>query len=226
MLALLLLPYLFGPSVTAQDPVAPTESPPVIAVSFKWFKDRQPAENVAPSLAPQPEMNDANKNMARQRRQNASAGDRDPNLDSMDGRSAALDKIVQDSRESPPIDGFTYAVRFQNLGALTTQTVFWEYQFKETGNATSISRRRFVCAVKIKPQKQTDLRVFSTLGPSNVIDVKNLSKGSGEQFQESVVIDRVEYADGTSWERKDWNSDEVKVSAQTRSNRITPCRSF
>ena len=226
MLALLLLPYLFWLPPGGQDPLATTEAPPVIAVSFKWFKDRQPAENVAPSLAPQPEMNDASKTMARQRRQNASAGDRDPNLDSLDSRSGALDKIVQDSRESPPIDGFTYAVRFQNSGAVLTQAVFWEYQFKEIANAANISRRRFVCAVKIKPQKQTDLRVFSTLGPSNVVDVKNLAKGSGEQFQESVVIDRVEYADGTTWERKDWNGDDVKVTAQTRTNRMTPCRSF
>jgi len=225
MLTLFLLPFLFGPSLAGQNPAGTTDAAPVIAVSFKWFKDRQPAENVASPLGPQPEMNDSTKTMARQRRANASAGDRDPNLDSMDSRSAALEDIVRQSREAPPIDGFTYTVRLQNAGASTTQTVFWEYHFKETANAENISRRRFVCAIKIKPQKQTDLRVFSTLGPSNVVDVKNLAKGSGE-FQESVVIDRVEYADGTTWERKDWNGDEVKVSAQTRSNRITPCRSF
>src|SRR5947207_11002535 len=106
MKALLLLPLLFTLFPPGQDPAAADENAQVVVVSFKYFKDRQPVDNarratfdLAPAMIPQ------NKNFERQRRENASAGDRDPNLDTLDGRGAALEKIVQDSREAPPVAG-------------------------------------------------------------------------------------------------------------------------
>ena len=64
----------------------------------------------------------------------------------------------------------------------------------------NVTRRRFLCNVKIKPEQAKDLQIFSLGGPSDVISVKSLAKGSGNQFQEAVVIDRVEYADGSFWQ--------------------------
>jgi hypothetical protein len=227
MIALLLLPLLITFQPSHQDPPGSDERSPVKVTSFRWFKDRQAAENVVePPPGPQPAMIGANRNFERQRRINASAGDRDPNLDTLDGRSAALDKIVQESREAEPVDGFTYEARFQNTGTKLTQTIFWEYQFTEKVNAANTSRRRFVCAVKLKPEKDKVLQVFSTLGPNNVINVKNLARGLGRQFEESIVIDRIEYADGSVWQRKDWNFEEVKLTARARSDRTAACRSF
>lgn len=226
MFALLLLPVLFV-ACASQDPPPSGERGPVVVLSFKWFKDRQPVENAAAdSTGPQPAMTAANKNFERQKRINATAADRDPNLDTIDGRSAAIDKIVQQSRQSDPIDGFVYEVRLQNAAAKLAQTVFWEYQFKQTANSGNVSRRRFVCAVKIKPQKDKVLQVFSTLPPSTVINVKDLAKGSGNQFEESIVIDRIEYADGSFWQRQDWNFDEAKFTAKARSDRAAVCRNF
>src|SRR6266581_3838111 len=132
MVVLLLLPLLFVFQPSRQNPSASDERSPVLVVSFRWFKDRQAAENAVAPPGPQPEMIPANRNFERQRRINASAGERDPNLDTLDGRSAALDKIVQESREAEPLDGFTYEVKFKNLDNKLAQTIFWEYQFKET----------------------------------------------------------------------------------------------
>ena len=227
MLALLLLPILFTASHACQNPTGAGQGSPVVVLSFSWFKDRQAAEKaVAQPPGPQPAMIAANKNFERNRRINASAAERDPNLDTVDGRSAALDKIMQESREQPPIDGYTYKVRFQNGSAKLTQTIYWEYQFKETANPANVSRRRFVCALKIKPQKDKELEVFSTLGPSNVIDIKNLTKGTGNQFEESILIHRIEYDDGSTWQRKDWDFDEAKLTAKARDDRSAVCRSF
>src|SRR6059036_1352887 len=161
MPVLLLLPFLFVFQPLRQNPAASDERAPVVVMNFRWFRDRQAAENaVAQPPGPQPAMIAANKNFERNRRINASAAERDPNLDTVDGRSAALDKIMQESREQPPIDGYTYKVRFQNGSAKLTQTIYWEYQFKETANPANVSRRRFVCALKIKPQKDKELEVF------------------------------------------------------------------
>lgn len=228
MRTLLLLPLLFTLSPSRQNPTASDESSPVAVLSFGWFKDRQPVENAATGpVPPQPAMIAANKNFEKQRRINAPAGDRDPNADTLDGRSAELERIVQESRQAQPIDGFVYQIKLGNASSKLTQTIFWEYQFIESANPKNVARRRFVCSLKIKPEKEKDLQVFSSLGPSNVINVKSLSKGSGDQFQETVVINRVEYADGSFWQRKDWDFDNVKLTATAHQDRAAPvCRTF
>jgi hypothetical protein len=73
--------------------------------------------------------------------------------------------------------------------------------------------RQFLCAVNIKPDKDKELQAFSVSGPSEVISAGSLSnKSGGNPFAEKVIINRVEYADGTIWQRKDWNFGEIKTT--------------
>ncbi|HSP63170.1 MAG TPA: hypothetical protein VLQ90_09330 [Pyrinomonadaceae bacterium] len=228
MKTLFLLPFLLifgGPS---QNPATGNESSAVVVVSFKWFKDRQPVENAVTSITPQPAPIAADKNFERQKRINASAGDRDPHADTLDARGAELDRIVQESREAPPVDGFVYVVKFKSASTKPIERIFWEYQFKETANPANVTRRRFLCNARIKPAQAKDLEIFSLGGPSDVISVKSLAKGSGNQFQEAVVIDRVEYADGSFWQLKDWTFDVSKLVSKPRagSQKMSMCRGF
>jgi len=64
--------------------------------------------------------------------------------------------------------------------------------------------------VDLAEGKSRDLEGFSLSGPSDVVDVKTLN--SGAAFKETVVINRIEYSDGTIWQRKAWNLAEVKGS--------------
>ena len=163
--------------------------------------------------------------MSRKQRADGTAPERDPQLDKLETRSASLDNIGQQTSESRQVDGFTYEVKFKNLETKQVQTIFWEYLFKETADPQNTSRRRFICGVKIKPDQAKLVQVFSTLGPGNVIKLTNLKKGSGKQFDESVVIDRIEYEDGSLWQRKDWNLEEAKTALK-RGERSGVCRSF
>ncbi|HLR07564.1 MAG TPA: hypothetical protein VK117_17245 [Pyrinomonadaceae bacterium] len=229
MKTLLLLPLLLIFGDSTQNPAPQDGSSPVVVVGFKWFKDRQPVDNaVAAPVTPQPAPIAADRNFERQKRINASAGDRDPHADTLDARGAELDRIVQESREAPPADGFVYVVKFKSVGAKPIARVFWEYQFKETANPANLTRRRFLCNVKIKPEQAKDLEMFSLGGPSDVISVKSLAKGSGDQFQETVVIDRVEYADGSFWQLKGWTFDVSKLVSKPRadSQKVSMCRGF
>jgi hypothetical protein len=135
---------------------------------------------------------------------------------------------VQESRAAPPVDGFVYAVKFKSASAKPIARIFWEYQFKETANPANVTHRRFLCNVKMKPEQAKDLEIFSLGGPSDVISVKSLSKESGNQFQEAVVIDRVEYADGSFWQLKDWTVDVSKLVSRARANpqNAPMCRGF
>ncbi|SRR6266436_1380640 len=229
MKILLLLPLLLMPGSANQNPPAVEGSTPVVVTGFKLIKDRKPIENaVGVTSSPAPAMIDANKNFERNRRANAPAGERDPNADTVDGRSAELERIVQESRESRPVDGFTYMLKVQNGSGKTIQIIFWEYQFREVANPANFTRRQFLCSARINPEKGRDLQVFSLLGPSNVIDVKSLTKSSANLFEEGVLINRVEFVGGTFWERPGWDVNELKLTPKARSEtrNMPACRSL
>ncbi len=215
MRTLLLLSFLLMLVPPGHTGAVADEGAVVVVLSSKWSKSRQtialpPTATTAPADAMIP----ANKNFERNRRANGPAGVADPNVDSMDGRRAAMEKSVQESRMPKPkaVDGFMYQVKVRNTSTKVIEVMFWEYQFKETANPANAVRRQFLCGVNIKPDKEKELLAFSLSGPSDVISVASLSKQSGNLFVEKVVINRVEYADGTIWQRKDWNFAEMMPS--------------
>jgi hypothetical protein len=129
-----------------------------------------------------------------------------------DGRSAAIEKSVQESRtpKAEPRDGFAYRVKVKNSAAKVVEIVFWEYRFYDPANPELVARRQFLCGVNIRPDKDKELEGFSLSGPSDVVSVSAL--GGKSQFKEDVLINRVEYSDGSIWQRKDWSFAEVKRS--------------
>jgi hypothetical protein len=227
MLSLLLLPILLVFQPSQQKSPASGEQPPVVATYFRWFRDRQEAKkSVLPARGPEPPLIEPNKSIGRNQKAEGTAPERDPNAEKVEARSASLDQIAEQAGESARVDGFTYEVKFKNLNAKQAQIIFWEYQFKEIITPENTSRRRYVCGVKIKPDTDKLIQIFSTLGPSPVINVKNLMKGSGKQFDESVIIDRIEFEDGSVWQRKDWSSEEARFAVTKRDVRSGICRSF
>src|SRR4030095_13259889 len=79
-----------------------SETSPVTVVNYKWSKARRVIENhdAAGAPAPASAMIPANKNFARNVRANDPAGVRDPNADTIDGRSAAMKKSIQEPRSA------------------------------------------------------------------------------------------------------------------------------
>lgn len=213
MKVLLLLPLLLILISTAHAQNTTNDGSSLTVLSSKWFKSRQTIEkldsaNPSPAGAVLP----LNKNFELNARNNAPAGMRDPNADTVDGRRAALEKSVQDARapKPKPVDGFAYRAKVENSSAKVVEVIFWEYQFTEASNPSMVTRRQFLCGVNIKPNKDKELQAFGLSGPSDVISAEGLANKAGKLFEEKVVINRVEYADGSIWQRKDWNFAEVK----------------
>jgi len=213
MKAVLLLSLLLSLLAPFQGPMVPSDTSPLTVASFKWSRARRnaetaPVEGNAPARAMIPQ----NRNFARNARINDPQGVRDPNSDTLDGRSAALEKSVAESRapQKKTLDGFAYRIKVQNPTTKVVEIVFWEYQFHDPANPDLVARRQFLCGVNIPAGKGKDLEGFSLSGPSDVIDVKTLNAGAS--FKENVLINRVEYSDGSIWQRKAWNLAEVKSS--------------
>jgi hypothetical protein len=153
MRTLLLLPLLLTPVSALQNNAG--VGAPVTVVNSRWTKTRQ--KIVKPDTqgsTPAAAMTPADKIFARNRRVNDPAGVRDPNADTLDARSAAIDKAVRDSRtQSIEVEGYDYRVKVQNPAQKAVEVVFWEYQFEETANPSNLTRRQFLCGVQIKGGK-------------------------------------------------------------------------
>jgi hypothetical protein len=212
MKTVLLLPLILALFPQTQNPVISHEGTPVVVISSRWLKNRQIIAQPPDGITPAPAMIAANKTYEKNRRENTSPAERDPNLDTIDGRSAALERAVQDSRAPKPVDGFAYRAKVHNASTKPIEIIFWEYQFKEGPDSTIVTRRQFLCGVSIKPEKDKELQAFSLSGPHTVVSVDALGGKSATRGEENVVINRVEFADGTIWQRKDWSFGEVRLS--------------
>ena len=215
MKLLFVFPILLSLLIPYQAANQNGESSPLTVVNFKWAKTRRttetpPVQGNAPAHAMIPQ----NKNLARNARINDPQGVRDPNLDTLDGRREAMDKSVQESRTAKPkaTDGYTYRIKVQNPGKNAVEIVFWEYQSHDPADPSLVARRQFLCGVNIGGEKSKELEGFSLSGPSDVVNVSTLANKSENPFKEQVLINRVEYADGSIWQRKGWSLAEVKAS--------------
>lgn len=213
MKVLLLFLMLISLVTFGQTLTPASNSSPMSIASFKWTRARQKVDSQQSDVSvPERQVIPQNKNFARNARMNEPRGARDPNQDTLDGRSAALEKSVQESRQtnSEPRDGYAYRIKVKNEAKQVAEVVFWEYQFYDTANPSLVARRQFLCGVNIRPDKDKELEGFSLSGPSDVVSVAALTDKS--RFKETVLVNRVEYSDGSIWQRKDWNLKEVKAS--------------
>ena len=228
LLLLLLLFLVFSVPSYAQSNALDDQKTPVVVVSARWTRERQSGDKAVQSaVGPAPAITKESRNFERQKRINDPVGMRDPNADTLDARGSELERIVQQSRQAEPVDGYLYQLKIQNVSPKVIQNVFWEYEFTEVANTTNVSQRRFMCGGEIKPERQKELQIFSLVGPSEVVNVKSLAKVAGKGFRAAVIINRVEYSDGTFWQRNGWSVDALKLRPDSRSkSAASVCRSL
>jgi len=218
MKTLLLLPLLA--MLAFPDRIVQTGTPDgsqITVLGFKWSKSRQTTGTSVPEKPmPARAVTQADKNYDRNVRINDPAGVRDPNADTLDGRGAALEKSVRSAEKAQArtVDNFAYQAKIHNASKQVVEIIFWEYQFIDPAAPDRVTRRQFLCGVNVKPDKDKDLQAFSLSGPVNAVSAENLADRPVSPLKENVVINRVEFADGKSWTRKDWNAGEIKTAYQ------------
>ena len=98
--------------------------------------------------------------------------------------------------------GFQYRVTVKNGGRKIIRTVEWEYVFLHPGTGKEAMRHPFASKTRIKPGEKKELLHFSTAPPTPVIPIRGDGGQPAPTFLESVRITRVEYSDGSLWERR------------------------
>jgi hypothetical protein len=94
---------------------------------------------------------------------------------------------------------YSYEIRVKNTGTKTIRGLVWEYAFSDPAEK-NVRSRQYESKIKIRPGGIKSL--FAKGGPPRgVVNANQVSKMPANNSPEQVIIERVEYADGTVWTR-------------------------
>lgn len=188
-----ILLFSFAVCITAQTPSNKTTPPDLTVLEKKWGIDvRNPALEKDPVQAMQDRDLQERQRIAQQRTDQILS----------DRGMPAQTSTVPTSRETTRT-GITvlyvYEVKLRNTGAQGIRKVTWEYVFFEPGTETELGRRRFISKVNLSPGGTTNVVVRAAVSPTGTVDARKAGKKPKDMYSEQIVIQRIEYADGTSW---------------------------
>jgi len=96
---------------------------------------------------------------------------------------------------------YLYEVKVSNTGTKPIRAVVWEYVVSDPETRRELGNHLFLSKVEIAPGKSKKLTGLTESHPAQIVEAAKGEKQPRAQYAENVVIHRVEYADGTVWER-------------------------
>jgi hypothetical protein len=133
--------------------------------------------------------------------------------DAKRGNSAEIDKIKREARaDAANIDAkhkgttrsryvFVYKATVKNSSNKAIKSIDWDYIFLDRDTETEIGRQQFTSEEKISPGKTKELTITITKPPTQTISLTALNNNERGTLNGQVVLMRIDYADGTSWQR-------------------------
>lgn len=104
----------------------------------------------------------------------------------------------QPSVEMPkdPNANYVYQAKIKNIGSKTIKSIAWAYVFIDAETKEPITRVEALNKIKINSGKAADLITNAQAPPTNVVNA-----GKSQKFIEQIIISRIEYSDGSVWQR-------------------------
>jgi hypothetical protein len=172
------------------------EEADVRVVKFSWSKYRQSSDLIHGADDPGPSMNEP-VSVIQPERKNEPAEAK--NRRDIQERRAEMANAERNASNSAPRRQDYYSLRLEvkNVGQNTTKSIVWEFQ--PTVQTVDVDARQYICKMKAKPNEN---KVFELMSPSPPVKVVSADKKAQEG---KVVINRIEYADGSVWKRKGWS---------------------
>lgn len=175
------------------------EEADLVVVKFNWTKVRQNGDLIHSALDPGPPMNEPVR-IKPPEQKNESQDLK--NRRDMNERRAEMSATVQAARKAPDrdLDQYLLQLEVKNVGTNVIKSMVWEYQ--PTAKTAEYELRQYVCTLKAKPQER---KRFELVSPTNPVKVIQADAPAGQSKDGKVVINRIEYADGSVWKRKGWS---------------------
>ncbi len=187
------------PVLQQQQQVIEREEPDLVVVKFTWNKYRPNNDLIRSAADPGPPMNEPisiKPTPPRNESQDIK------NRRDMNERRAEMSATVKAAKQSQPRDADRYLLELEvkNVGTTVIKSMIWEYQ--PSAKIADYDLRQYVCSMKAKPK---ETKKFELISPSNPVKVIQADAQPGQSKDGKVVINRIEYADGTIWTRKGWS---------------------
>jgi hypothetical protein len=176
----------------AQTPVAPEGPPDLQVVKYSWSKERIGWER--DPLASEVFGQEVRSRALRERPSGSILADRSEKV-----QEAAAAKSQP---PAPPRYSFTYKLSVHNTGPKTIKEIDWDHVFRNAATGEELGRREFTAVEKIAPGKRKELSVFTPSPPTPTISIYKLVKNEREGLVEQVMVLRVLYDDGTTWQAR------------------------
>ena len=131
--------------------------------------------------------------------------------DAKRGNSSEVDRIKREARadaaniaakhkDPPSRYVFVYKATVKNTSAKAIKSIDWDYVFLERGTENELGRQQFTSEEKIAAGKTKELVVTITKPPTKTISLTALNSNERGTLDGRVILVRIDYADGTSWQ--------------------------
>jgi len=187
---ILLFPWQQTPTVVER------EDADLEVVKFSWTKFRQNSDLIQGVQDPGPPMNEPIRIKPPERKNEPSEL---KNRRDMQERRADMDAAQANASQSADrrYDRYVLRLEVKNVGTSTIKSMVWEYQ--PAAATADYDLRQYVCMMKAKPKESKTFELISPSSPVKVVSAD--TKGQ----EGKVVINRIEYTDGSVWKRKGWS---------------------
>ena len=195
---------LLGPLAFVSNGQSPanSQSPPVDVLKFSWSKERIGWQR-DPFSGPIEDFDEVRARVRNEKRiDDAKRGGNSAEVDKVK-REARADEanMAQKHRNNLPRYVFLYKVSVKNGSDKAIKSIDWDYVFLDANTRNEINRQQFTSEEKIGSGKTGELKVIVNRSPTRTISVDALNKNERKGLGEQVVIMRIEYTDGTVWQR-------------------------
>ncbi len=96
---------------------------------------------------------------------------------------------------------YIYEAKVKNTGNKIIRSISWIYSFNESGTTSQADARRFTTEVNLRPGKVVTLAGASTTPPGRVVQVSKTKSEGSAKYDQHIIIDRIEFEDGSNWQR-------------------------
>ena len=101
----------------------------------------------------------------------------------------------------PRTGEYVYEVKISNTGTKKIREIDWEYVFVDSDTGSEAGRHQFTSRVDLSPGKSKTIYGTSLYTPASIVHVTKSGTDSMDRFSERIIIRRIEYKDGSVWER-------------------------
>lgn len=197
---LILLATLVALLQVQQGPaVVQREEPDLVVQKFTWETIRANSDLIHSPLDPGPTMNEPVGIKAPPRTNEPQELKNRRDMNERRADMAAAETAAQQSNQRRQ-DQYFLHLEVKNVGASVIKSIVWEYQ--PASEVVNYDLRQYVCTMKAKPKES---KTFELVSPYNPVKVVQADAKTGQPKDGKVVINRIEYADGSVWKRKGWS---------------------